>query len=104
TVKQLLLVNSAGGVWNSDGADGFWTLGVANGWDTALLNGNNDAVSFLVADGGGFKLFAADFQSRMFGTGSEFTLYVDFSDGSSAIGNVTISATGLPVVTLAATT
>jgi hypothetical protein len=104
TVKQLLLLNSAGGVWNSDGADGFWTLGVANGWDTALLNGNNDAVSFLVADGGGFKLFAADFQSRMFGTGSEFTLYVDFSDGSSAIGNVTISATGLPVVTLAATT
>jgi hypothetical protein len=52
TVTQLMLVNSAGGVWNTEGGDGFWTLGVANGWDTALLNGNNDDVNFPVADGG----------------------------------------------------
>ena len=66
TVTHLLLVNSAGGAWNTEGGDGFWTLGAANGWDAVLLNGNNDAVNFPVADGGEFKIFAADFQNRMF--------------------------------------
>jgi hypothetical protein len=103
TVTQLVLVNSAGGVWDTDGSDAFWTLGVASGMDAALANSSTDVVSLAVEDGGEFKIFGADYENRMFVAGTPFTLFADFSDGSSATASLTIALTGPPVVTLAAT-
>src|SRR5439155_23048918 len=70
TVTRLQLGNNPGGVWNTVGTDGFWTLGVATGLDTGLLNGSNDAVNFAVGDGSSFKIFAADFQGQMYLVGT----------------------------------
>jgi hypothetical protein len=90
TVTQLQMTNSGGGVWNTQGGDGFWTLGVANGWDAALVNGSNDAVNLPVVAGGNFNVFAADYQNAMYLVGRVFTLTATFSDGSTAAGNATI--------------
>ena len=62
-----------------------------------LLNGSNDAVNFAVGDGSSFKIFAADFQGQMFLVGTSFTLNVNFADGSTATGNVTIGVAPLSV-------
>src|ERR1043166_6539122 len=90
TVARLLLTNGPGGVWNTQSPDGFWTLGVASGLDTALLNASNDSINFPFSEGGTFKIFAADFQNAMFAHGVVFTLAVTFDDGSTASVNVTV--------------
>src|SRR6185369_12479196 len=103
TVTRLFLTNTPGGVWDTQAPDSFWSLGAANGLDTALLNASNDSVNFAVSDGGSFKIFAADSSNAMFVNGVVFTLTANFSDGSTATAQTTISAVALPVVTIVAT-
>ena len=93
TVSSMRL-NRAGavGVWDTQAGNGFWTLGVASGLDTALLNAANDSVNFALTEGSSFKIFAADFQNQMFLVGSAFTLIVNFADGSTATGGATVTA------------
>ena len=98
TVTQLKLTNSLGGVWDTAGATGNWTLGAATGLDTALLNGSDDSVNFLLTQGGNFKIFAADLQSRMFAGGTSFSLTATFSDGNTATANVTIPSPSITLV------
>src|SRR6266849_4830820 len=88
TVTKLELRRSAGGVWDTDGATANWALGAAASLDGALLNGSNGAVSFAVADGSGFVLFAAD--SNSFTAGSSFTLTANFVDGTTASATATV--------------
>jgi len=91
TISRLQL-NRAGaiGIWDTQGGDGFWSLGAASGLDTALLNATDDSVNLALTEGGSFKVFAADYLSQMFVSGSGFTLTANFSDGSIASANVTI--------------
>lgn len=89
-VSRLQLTNARGGVWNTVTSDIFWILGVANGLDAPLLNNGDDAVSFPLSDGASFKVFAADFQERMYFSGTVFTLAATFADGSTATQNVVI--------------
>jgi hypothetical protein len=95
TLTTLQLSNSAGGVWNTSAADFFWTLGAANDLDSLLLNGSDDSVSFVLNNGGNFKIFAADFQNQEFLPGTAFTLTASFSDGSSASANVTLNGASI---------
>jgi hypothetical protein len=69
--------------------------------DTALLNGSDDSVNFTLNEGSSFKVFTADFQNRMFLSGTAFTLNVNFADGSTATGNVTIGSAQTFILTVA---
>jgi hypothetical protein len=91
TVSRLQL-NRAGpiGIWDTQGGDGFWSLGAATTLDTTLLNAANDSVNFAVTEGSSFKIFAADYLGQMFVPGSGFTVNVNFADGSTAIQNLTL--------------
>jgi hypothetical protein len=89
-VTQMRLTNNVGGVWDTVGSTGNWTLGAALGLDTALLNGSDDSVNLGLNDGDSFKTFAADFNNTEFVTGRAFTLTATFSDASTATANVTI--------------
>ena len=102
TVTSLRLESSAGGVWDTNAGTGFWTLGAATDVDAVLYNnGANDGVSFTVAPGGSFNLFASDwflgapFPNGLFQPGSEFILTIGFSDGSTATASTTIQAIAL---------
>jgi hypothetical protein len=92
TITRLHLTNTPGGVWNTVSGDGFWTLGAASGLDTALLNAANDAVNMALSDGGSFKIFASEYQNRMFDPSTTFTLAATFADGSTATAKTTINA------------
>jgi hypothetical protein len=102
TVTRMQL-NRAGpvGVWDTQGGDGFWSLGAASGLDTTLLNASNDSVNFAVTEGSSFKIFAADFLGQMFVPGSAFTLSVNFADGTMATANLSINSTPtVPTISL----
>src|SRR5262249_7620099 len=71
-----------GGIWDTDPATGYWALGATASLDAALLNAAGGAVSFPVADGGGFFMFASDLTPTPFTTGSTFTLTARFPDGA----------------------
>src|SRR5207247_10118285 len=61
TVTRLELSRAGGGgVWDTDPATANWALGASAGLDGALLNSGTGTVSFGVADGGAFFVFAAD--------------------------------------------
>lgn len=99
TVTSLRLDSSDGGVWDTNGGTGFWTLGAASGLDSGLYNSGNDAVSFTVAPSASFNLFASEwylnttsFPEGLFHAGAVFTLTLGFSDGSSATAQTTIPA------------
>jgi hypothetical protein len=78
------------GVWDTQGGNGFWSLGAATGLNTELLNADNDSVNFAVAEGSSFKIFATDFLGQMFVPGSLFTLSVAFADDSTADRSIII--------------
>lgn len=96
TVIGLDLESTDGGVWDTDSANIFWTLGAASGPAAPLLNAANDSVNFAVQPGGSFTLFASEwtfgkpFPNGIFRSGNSFSLKVDFSDGSTAVQSVTI--------------
>ena len=91
TVTRLQLTNTPGGVWNTQGGDGYWSLGAATSVGGALFNAANDAVNFALTEGSSFKIFAADWQNAMFQNGVAFTLTANFADGSSASASTTIN-------------
>jgi hypothetical protein len=83
-------------IWDSNSGTSYWALGATSGLDSALLNGANGTVSFPVADGGAFFLFASDLSPSPFTTGTAFTLTANFADGTSATANVSLQA--LPTI------
>src|SRR5258705_43296 len=91
--------NNGDGIWSTN-PDPFWILGAANGLDTALLNAANDTVNFPLTGGSNFKVFISDYQNRMFISGSTFVLTVNFADGSSATGTVTVGGSGSATISL----
>jgi subtilisin len=99
TVTQLELRRSDNyGIYDTDPATGNWILGAANGLDSPLLNSTSGAVSFAVADGGTFYLFAADASPTPFTPGAVFTLTARFADGTTAVVSSAVPAA--PTVTL----
>src|SRR3989442_12051910 len=52
--------------WDANSATSPWALGAAATLDSALLNAGNGTVSFTVADGGTFQLFASDYNPTPF--------------------------------------
>lgn len=100
TVTGVRLSNAAGGIWDTVAPDVFWTLGIASGLDTALLNGGSDDVNFGLAAGDTFKIFAADFNNAMFSGGTGFTVAVNFADGSSATAIATIPGASQATISL----
>ncbi len=82
---------SAGGVWDTDGNNTHFVLGVSATLDEPLLNDpGNSGVNFFVADGGSFVTFASDFQDIEFLSGNKLTLVAFFADGSTASAQVAI--------------
>jgi len=88
TVTRLEL-RSSGGVWDTDPATPHWVLGASVSLDSALLNAANGAVSFGVADGGVFHVFAS-YPNSAFTPGRSFTLTVIIADTSAATVSTTI--------------
>src|SRR5881296_3136413 len=92
TVTRLELRRAGGGgVWDTDPATANWALGAAASLDGALLNAGTGTVSFAVADGGVFFVFASDFSPTQFSSGASFTLTATFADGFSAVATVTLT-------------
>src|SRR5439155_386505 len=90
TVTRLELSRAGGGgVWDTDPATANWALGASAGLDGALLNSGTGTVSFGVADGGAFFVFAAD-PSSVFTSGASFTLTANFADGTSASASASV--------------
>jgi hypothetical protein len=100
TVTRLDLSRSGGGNWDTVPAQGYyWALGAAQSLDAPLYNAANTSVSFAVANGGSFNIFASDQNNALYGSGSIFTLKVTFADGTSATASVSVST--LPPATIA---
>src|SRR4029450_9538305 len=87
----------SGGIWDTDPATSYWALGATANLDGALLNAANGTVSFGVADGGSFYVFASDLNPTPFRGGAVFTLSANFADGTSATTTVTLPA--VPTIT-----
>src|SRR5207302_3001816 len=90
TRLELRQTASGGGVWDTDPATANWALGAAASLDGALLNAGTGTVSFAVADGGMFFVFASDFSSSVFTPGMGFSLTVTLADGSVVMVPTTI--------------
>src|SRR5438132_239771 len=91
TVTRLELRRAGGGgVWDTDPATANWALGAAGSLDGALLNAGTGTVSFGVADGGAFFVFASDLNPTVFGSGAGFTLIANFADGTSASASASV--------------
>src|SRR5436190_9831194 len=97
TITRLQLRSSAPGSWDTDAATSSWLLGVAGTLDGVLLNDPATVtVNFAVADGGSFRLFAADFANIEFVPGTTLTVTAVFSDGTTASGTTIAAATPAP--------
>src|SRR3989442_1081618 len=92
TVTRLEL-RTGGGVWDTDPATAHWALGASTSLDGALLNAGTGTVSFGVADGGAFFVFASDLNLTAFSSGASFTLTANFADGTSASATVSVPLT-----------
>src|SRR5881296_268994 len=91
TVTRLELRRAGGGgVWDTDPATANWALGASGSLDGALLNSGSGTVSFGVADGGAFLVFASDLNPTVFGSGASFTLIANFADGTSASASASV--------------
>ena len=92
TVRQLVLVASraGSGQWNTIPGDGYWILGAAAGLDTTPLNATNGTVSFGVADGGSFVVFATDWYASKFVAGTTLTLTATFTDDTVATASAVV--------------
>ena len=78
--------------WDANSATSPWALGAAATLDSALLNAGNGTVSFTVADGGTFQLFASDYNPTPFVGGASFTVTASFADGTTATATATLPA------------
>src|SRR5262249_41872831 len=101
TITALRLDSDAPGTWDTSSTTEFWALAVAPSLDGAVLNAPDTmAVSFPVADGGSFVLFAADYQNLEFLPGRTLTLTrtAPSSAGTTAPAMTTVPAS--PLLTL----
>ena len=99
TITGLRLDSAGSGTWDTDGASRYWVLAVAATADGALINNpSSTAVSFTVANGGTFVLFASDYANMHFVTGATLTLNATFSDGSTATATTTAGNVASPVL------
>ena len=69
-----------------------WVVGVAGSLDGPLLNNADGSVNFQTGSPGIFKLFIANPTPSVFVPGSTFTVRATLSDGSVAVGAVTIGS------------
>ena len=91
TIIRAELRSSTNGLWDTDPVTQSWSLGVAAGLDTPLLNASNATVSVPVADGGSVTAFAAeDPVARHFASGRTLTVTIRLADGSSATASTTV--------------
>src|SRR5437667_9182264 len=90
TRLELRQASASGGVWDTDPATAHWALGAAASLDGVLLNAGTGTVSFAVADGGVFFVFASDVSSSVFTPGTGFSLTVTLADGSVVMVPTTI--------------
>ena len=100
TVKELVLVASGAvtGQWDTVAGNGMWALGAAPGWDLPLYNNlANASVSFPVASGGTFAIFASDWFNTKFKAGTTLQLTVTFTDATVATATVVMPL--VPAVT-----
>ena len=104
TITALRLESTGPGVWDTDGTNGFWALGVASSLDGALLNHPSTmGVSVPVADGSSIVLFASDYNGIEFLPGATLTVRAAFSDGTSAVATTVVPAPAASTATLAVT-
>ena len=97
TLTRLQLHSSAPGTWDTDTSTPAWVLGVAATLDGALLNdAATAAVNFTVADGGSFRLFAADWADIEFVPGTTLTVTATFSDGTTTSASTVAGVTPAP--------
>jgi len=90
-VTGLRLDSNAPGTWDTSSSSSSWILGVAPTLDAPLLNKPDTAgVSFPVADGGHFVVFASDSLGAEFFSGRILTLTVTLEDGSTAVATTTV--------------
>ena len=54
------------------------------------MNAGNDSVNLVIAQQSQIKIFAADFEDRMFVSGGVFTVTATFADGSAAAATASI--------------
>jgi hypothetical protein len=91
TITALRLESTGPGVWDTDGGNLYWALGVATSPDATLLNDPATmAVSFGVIDGGQFVVFASDYGGIEFVPGATLTLTATFADGATASASTRI--------------
>src|SRR5207245_8714279 len=98
TRLELRRSSDGGGAEHTDPATANWALGAAASLDGALLNAGTGTVSFAVADGGVFFVFASDFSPTQFSSGASFTLTASFADGSSAVTTVPLTVPAIASV------
>src|SRR2546429_1634446 len=89
TRLELRQASASAGVWDTDPATVNWALGAAASLDGALLNAGTGTVSFAVADGGMFFVFASDFSPTEFSSEASVILAPTVADSSSADAAVT---------------
>src|SRR5437879_13829082 len=84
TVTRLELRRAGGGgVWDTDPATANWALGAGASLDGALLNAGTGTVSFGVADGGEFFVFASRSEERRVGREWGFRRSANLANGTS---------------------
>src|SRR5262249_43042770 len=79
-------------IWDTNSTTPYWALGASSGVDGSLLNAANGTVSFGVADGGAFHVFASDLSPTPFATGNAFSVTASFADGTTATATTTLPA------------
>jgi subtilisin family serine protease len=100
TVTGLRLESTAPGVWDTSAANQFWALGVARSLDSPLLNNPTAAVSFTLADGDSFIVFASDYNDTEFAPTATLALTATFSDGTTATAATTPGGAAPPALSL----
>jgi hypothetical protein len=92
-VTNLELRSDNGGIWDTVPATGYWFLGAALGFDSALLT--TSTISFPVPADGTFVLFGSESTSGHFASGSTFRLTVTFADNSTVTATAMLGGPGL---------
>src|SRR5204863_4196834 len=88
-------LTSAGAPWDPHPSPTRRSSDLAASLDGALLNAGTGTVSFAVADGGMFFVFASDVSSSVFTTGMGFSFTVTLADGSVVMVPTALKVTRL---------
>ena len=100
SIKSMDLKGPNGNEWDTI-VNALWIVGVARGLDSPLANqadgtldNNGSNAGIAVGNNVIFKLFVPDSNPTSFALGNQFTVTVNFSDGTTATGSATIAAVG----------